>query len=379
MPTTPSAIAPAEIHEHPERDRQPDEQEHERRQQEGDELPGLVERRERGVRQADAPPVGAQDDPGDDGRDDARLAEPVGDEVRPVSQHDRDRQLDQPIPGVGHDPRRHDTDDQPQHGAHRHRRDEPDHRVERFHRPGRGTYRDEEDTTAVPSLNRLSASTSVASRAGAPRVRNVAMTETGSVAETMAPTMNASDGCSPVAVRTSGDDAGRNEDARDGQDRRPDEGLPELGDVEPVRRLEHEPGHEDDEHELGRDREMGRRPDPGDDQPEQDERDAVRQAGAAGQEGDERGRRDEGDEQLHDLDGCVTRLQGLAADRGEGRHRRRNRPGLSFESEAVERRRPACRRMTSISPRYGRPMGIRSSHSRNSRFVRAISPSDQPV
>ena len=46
-------------------------------------------------------------------------------------------------------------------------------------------------TTAVPSLNRLSASTSVARRPGACRWRNVAMTATGSVADTIAPTRNA--------------------------------------------------------------------------------------------------------------------------------------------------------------------------------------------
>ena len=44
------------------------------------------------------------------------------------------------------------------------------------------------------------------------------------------------------------------------------------------------------------------------------------------------------------------------------------------------RRAPAgLRRIASISSRYGRPIGIRSSHSRYSRSARAISPSDQPA
>ena len=59
----------------------------------------------------------------------------------------------------------------------------------------------ENTTTAVPSLNRLSASTRVASRVGAPRRLKVAMTETGSVAETIAPTMKANEGGNPASVR----------------------------------------------------------------------------------------------------------------------------------------------------------------------------------
>ncbi len=53
-------------------------------------------------------------------------------------------------------------------------------------------------TIAVPSLNRLSPSTRVPSDFGVPRRLNVAMTATGSVAETIAPTTKASSSRSPV-------------------------------------------------------------------------------------------------------------------------------------------------------------------------------------
>ena len=185
--------------------------------------------------------------------------EAVGDEVRAVGQHDRDRQLDQLVVGVARMTRvatmpttspiaalsatvvtNPTTPSSGDTGP-----------VAAARRSGRAT-------TAVPSLNRLSASTSVASRAGAPRRRNVAMTATGSVAETMAPTMNASGRLQPG--RRQDDDATTPADtSTPGAARTPttDEGLPQLRDVEPVRRLEHEPGHEDDEDELGRDLDRG--------------------------------------------------------------------------------------------------------------------------
>src|SRR3954452_19485857 len=59
--------------------------------------------------------------------------------------------------------------------------------------------------------------------------------------------------------------------------------------------------------------------------------------------------------------------------------RRRNSPRRGPESAADERRRPAPRSSASISSRYGRPIGIRSSHSTYSMSRRAISPRDQPA
>ena len=54
--------------------------------------------------------------------------------------------------------------------------------------------------TPVPSLNRASASTTVASRPGAFIRLNSSMTATGSVAETIAPSRNPSARSSPVDV-----------------------------------------------------------------------------------------------------------------------------------------------------------------------------------
>ena len=54
-------------------------------------------------------------------------------------------------------------------------------------------------------------------------------------------------------------------------------------------------------------------------------------------------------------------------------------PSSFAASASAERRRPDARRIASISSRYGRPIGMRSSHSMYSRSRRAISPSDQPT
>ena len=56
----------------------------------------------------------------------------------------------------------------------------------------------EKATMPVPSLKRLSASTSVASRRGESSPLKVAMTATGSVAASIAPTMNACAGGNPA-------------------------------------------------------------------------------------------------------------------------------------------------------------------------------------
>ena len=124
-------------------------------------------------------------------------------------------------------------------------------------------------TTAVPSLNRLSASTSVASRFGAPRLLKVAMTDTGSVADTMAPTMNASDRSSPVAASAKATTAADTRTPGMARIATPRKVRAKLREVEAIGRLEHEARHEDDQDELRRHVERRRRPDGRDQQPEQ--------------------------------------------------------------------------------------------------------------
>ena len=177
-------------------------------------------------------------------------------------------------------------------------------------------------TTAVPSLNRLSASTSVARRCGAPRLLNVETTDTGSVADTMAPDDEREGQVEAGRGKGQGDHGRGHEDAWDGQDRHPEEGPAQLGEVEPVGRLEHEPRHEDDQDELGCHVQGRRRAEGRDEQPEQDERDAVRQRRPPGHEGDRCRGGDEEHEQLDHVDRGLARVHDLARD-GERCHRRR--------------------------------------------------------
>ena len=138
-------------------------------------------------------------------------------------------------------------------------------------------------TSAVPSLNRLSPSTSVARRRGAPRFRKVAMTATGSVAATIAPTTMPSSNGRPVArFSTTATIAAETRTPGRREQDHPAERLAQLGELEAERRLEHETGHEHEQDELGRDLDRAARQDRAGEQAQDDEGHAVRaRAGAA--------------------------------------------------------------------------------------------------
>ena len=152
-------------------------------------------------------------------------------------------------------------------------------------------------TIPVPSLSRLSASTAVASRSGACSRLNVAITAAGSVAATIAPTMNAEVKPRPVvAWRTSPTTKATISTAGDGQEQDADEGRTELGQVDPEGRLEDQAGQEHGQHQVRRDRDAGARMDDSDRQAKQDQADCVRQPDPFRDQGDEHGRRQQGDD-----------------------------------------------------------------------------------
>ena len=118
-----------------------------------------------------------------------------------------------------------------------------------------GAEHDGEHTAAVPSLNRLSASTIVVSRDETPRRRNRATTLTGSVAAMSAPNSRATRPargrrarCTPAAGEGEGDQHAGHARAR-AMRRQSREQVPRL---EVEARLEQQDGQEDVEDEVGR-------------------------------------------------------------------------------------------------------------------------------
>ena len=75
------AIGPSRVDQPSRRDGQADEEEHDRRQQVGEELPDRVDRVGAGLRHRPARAEVAEDDRGGDGRDDAGQVELVGEQV----------------------------------------------------------------------------------------------------------------------------------------------------------------------------------------------------------------------------------------------------------------------------------------------------------
>ena len=136
-------------------------------------------------------------------------------------------------------------------------------------------------TSPVPSLSRLSPSTIVDSAGGTRSRLNVATTAAGSVADTIAPTMNARSSGRPVArLSTTATMAAEMTTPGTASRARPAEPAPELGDPQPVGGLEHEAGQQDEEDEVRRDvdrREPGCTRDKADEQSRDDERDGVRE------------------------------------------------------------------------------------------------------
>ena len=190
----------------------------------------------------------------------------------------------------------------------------------------------------MPSLNRLSASISVTSRGGALSWRIVATTATGSVAETMAPTMNAStSGQARGIVEDDGDDGGADDHARDRQQRHAAERSPELDRVESIGRLEDEAGEQDGHRDGGRDVEVATRRERRDDQPDHDHRHRVLQAKPARDERDQRHRDEHGD-QDQQRDGRLRTDHRRHATRAE----RRQMGGSATPEEALGARWPRC-------------------------------------
>ena len=154
----------------------------------------------------------------------------------------------------------------------------------------------------MPSLRRLSPSTSVDSAGGTRSRLKVATTAAGSVAETIAPTMNARSSRRPVPTfRTSATIRRRDQDAGDGQQGEAAEPAPELGEAEAIGRLEDEAGQEHEQDEVGRHverRVAGRLGDDADDEPRDDQGDRVRQPEGSGDDRDERGQAEQADQQL---------------------------------------------------------------------------------
>ena len=119
------------------------------------------------------PAVVADDDAGDNRRDDPRLMEPVGDQICAVRRRQGERELDEVVIGDRDRPGDEIADAEPDGRADDDRRGERHDDVRAAHAAGRPLDRDREDDQAVPSLNRLSLSMSVARRRGEPSCRKV--------------------------------------------------------------------------------------------------------------------------------------------------------------------------------------------------------------
>ena len=95
----------------------------------------------------------------------------------------------------------------------------------------------------MPSLSRLSPSTRVEAPR-TPRLRKVAITATGSVAATIAPTTSPSSNGRPVARSARPRRHGGEHDAGSGEQDHPADRAAEVLGIELQGRLEHETGHE---------------------------------------------------------------------------------------------------------------------------------------
>ena len=157
----------------------------------------------------------------------------------------------------------------------------------------------------MPSLNRLSASIRVTSRGGAWSWRMVATTATGSVAETIAPTMNAStERHSGSVVEDHGHDGSDHDHAGDGQERDAAERAPQLHGIEPIGCFEDEPGQQDGHREGRRHVQVAAPREGRHHQPDDDHRDRVLHAKPARHERDQR-HRDQHGHQDQQRDGCL--------------------------------------------------------------------------
>ena len=154
----------------------------------------------------------------------------------------------------------------------------------------------------MPSLKRLSPSTSVDSAGGTRRRLNVATTAAGSVAETIAPTMNARSRRRPVArFRTIATIPAEITTPGIASSARPREPATELGEPKPVAGLEHEPGQEHEQDDVGRDGRLGIPAAPAampTASPAIDQRDGVGQSQRARDDRHERGQAEKADQQL---------------------------------------------------------------------------------
>ena len=200
----------------------------------------------------------------------------------------------------------------------------------------------------------------------------------------------------PVArFRTTATTAAESSDAGHGQEQQRRGPAAQLAEPKAIGGLEHEAREQDQQHELRRHLEPALRPSgPASapmTRPTATRSDRGRQAKRAGDDGHDARDPEQDDEELDQEQRVGTGHDAMvappwraqqdepAAPRGARGGRRRSAaaeqpPPIAFVSASAERRRPVRRRIASISSRYGRPIGIRSSHSRYSRSARAISP-----
>ena len=157
-------------------------------------------------------------------------------------------------------------------------------------------------TRPVPSLRRLSPSTNVDSAGGTRRRLNVATTAAGSVAETIAPTMNARSSRSPVArFRTIATIPAEITTPGIARSARPRNHRRSSANPKPIAGLEHEPGQEHEQDDVGRDgqaRDPGRAGGDADREPGDHQGDGVGQSQRARDDRHERGQTQKADQQL---------------------------------------------------------------------------------
>ena len=250
--------------------------------------------------------------------------EPVGQQVGPVGQHDRDRELDQVVVDEGHEPGCDEPGRQPDRPAHDDRGDEGDERTARIERHGQGADRDAEHD-----------------QPGAVVEQALALDDRGQVTRDVEPPecRDDRDGIGRRDhrpdderqvqsephhhVEEDGDDRRRDDDARGGQQQERGERPSKVGQVEPVAGLEDETGKQDDEHDLGWDdrlRTGDRGLDEAGTEPDDDQRDRVRQPQRPDDDRDDRGQpkeRDEDPDRIEDgrtVHGGPIRRRGRRSD-----------------------------------------------------------------
>ena len=157
-------------------------------------------------------------------------------------------------------------------------------------------------TSPVPSFRRLSPSTMVASSSGTRTRLNVATTAAGSVADSIAPTMNARSSRSPVARwRTRATTAAETTTPGTARRASPPDQRRSSADPDPIGSFEDEAGKEDEKDEIRRNRDRrnsgGTRADP-DEQPRDDQGDGVRKPERSGDDGDDHRKQQQADEEL---------------------------------------------------------------------------------